>query len=97
MKDDKKMAAIKLTNDDFELIFRVLKEENLVKTLEEQKLLNAPNQDLVTVNLDLKDFHTVLDSLTFALTEIGLDVESEPNEIGVKIESLIDKLSSHIY
>ncbi len=43
------------------------------------------------------EIQSVIDILTFALTEVGLDKNSEPNDLGIKIEALIDSFSVHLY
>lgn len=49
------------------------------------------------IKLTSQEAETLVDALTYALTDIGLDETSEPNEIGLKIEKLIDQFSSSIY
>jgi hypothetical protein len=42
-------------------------------------------------------YSKLLDRLSDKLSEIGLNKDDEPNEVGLKIESLIDKFSPFVY
>tara|TARA_B100000575_G_C22505015_1_gene330100 strand:- start:223 stop:486 length:264 start_codon:yes stop_codon:yes gene_type:complete len=44
-----------------------------------------------------KLYSELLDELSDKLSEIGLNKDDEPNEVGLKIESLIDKFSPFVY
>lgn len=91
------MAETKLSKNDFELLLRIVKEQTLRNTLEKVKPLHASEKSPFVIRLELNDIQALLDALTYALTDIGLDEASEPNEVGLKINGLIDKFAKYVY
>lgn len=82
------MKRVELTGSQFEFL--------LEKILESKKVLLKSNS---SIQLSLKDdqLELLLNQLSDLLSEIGLENDSELNETGLFIESMIDVLSRVLY
>ena len=97
MSETAKIIELKLSKSELDLLLRAVKEKNLIEKLEKLRPLTDLDNSVFIIKVTIEEAEALLDALTYALTDIGSDEASEPNEIGLKIERLIDQLSSYIY
>lgn len=89
------MYIISIKNEDYNLILSLVKDSELRKNIETKRCsIGLKN---IEAEFSKSELQHILDILTFKLTELGLDKDSEPNSLGIKIEGLIDLFSAHLY
>jgi len=79
---------INISKTDFEILKKFLP-TSLFKDLSHVVL----NEKKMMISVSKSDADSIIDALTIALTEFGLEESSEPNNLGLQIEGVIDIFS----
>lgn len=88
----KKMNSAYLNENQVNLLFHYTKRNSLIyKCLNRSDKKKIFNNKLI-INFNENEKEQFLDELTFLLTSIGLDNDSEINERGIIIEDIIDQI-----
>ncbi len=91
------MNKIMISLIDYDLLLKFLKDERFLNKLRIAREFGGQSSKNIILNLDKSELRPFFDKLTYMLTEIGLDSESEVNSIGLRIEAILDQVSKHLY
>lgn len=88
---------IALKADEGHFLLGLLPSGRLRSALEAARWIESPARGAVVVRADREEIRAFLDELGNLLLEHGLRPDDEPNEVGLRIEDLIDRFNHPLW
>jgi hypothetical protein len=88
---------ISLSEKDYEFLKSIIDPKSLILKTPENYIGDVENDKQLEIIINDNIAEILLDKLSNLLIEKGLNKNDEPNQFGIYIESLIDKVSREYY